>query len=128
MHELRIARNIIDSVLSEMEKRGLKKLSGVGLRIGALTDIVPESLEFGFNLLVADTPMTGAKLRIERVPVKGRCRECGTEFKVEDMQFLCPSCKARGIDLLQGQELEICYLDVDEANVDEGKAAQSWPG
>lgn len=128
MHELRIAQNIIESVLAEMSRRGLRSVRGVGLRIGELTDIVPESLEFGFDVLISSTALAGAQLEIERVPIRGQCRDCGSEFTVEDMQFLCPACGANRVKLLQGQELDICYLEVDETIADKGKTALSWPG
>ncbi|MCP4684232.1 MAG: hydrogenase maturation nickel metallochaperone HypA [bacterium] len=118
MHELKIAESIVDSVSKEMERRGLKSLRAVGLRIGELTDIVPESLEFGFNAIVAATPMEGVRLEIERVPITGRCRDCGAEFAVRDFQFLCPTCEGRGVTTVGGNELEICYLEVDDPHSD----------
>lgn len=126
MHELRVAENIVTSVLAEMERRGLSKVQAVGLRIGELTDIVPASLEFGFNVCVSETPLEGAELNIEILPVKGQCRQCKCEFEVEDLQFICPACGGRSIKTVQGQELDICYLEVDETKSVEEKAA-TWP-
>ncbi|UCG61124.1 MAG: hydrogenase maturation nickel metallochaperone HypA [Candidatus Zixiibacteriota bacterium] len=53
MHELAIANSIMNTVLTEADKQNLKSIIAVGLRIGALTDVVPEALEFGFGALTA---------------------------------------------------------------------------
>jgi len=128
MHELRIAENIVSSVQEEMRRRGSSRLRVIGLRIGELTDIVPESLEFGFNILIADTELAGARLEIERVPVQGHCRDCDCEFEVRDLQFLCPNCGGRSIKTICGQELDICFLEIEESIKGEGKTTEVWPG
>ena len=112
----------------EMEREGFPRLEAVGIRIGELTDIVPESLEFGFDILIVDTLLAGAKLKIERVPVKGTCRNCACEFAVENLQFLCPSCGGHSIKTTQGQELDICFLEIEESIADEEKITEVWPG
>ncbi len=114
MHELGIADNIVTAVLREMTQRRLKSVSAIALRIGAMTDIVPEALEFGFEVLIRETPLDGAHLKIERVPVKGHCRACGTDFEVEEFIFVCPECSSGDINLTQGTELDIAYLEVED--------------
>ncbi len=114
MHELGIADNIVTAVLKEMSERNLRSVSAIALRIGAMTDIVPEALEFGFEVLIRETPLHGARLKIERVPVKGHCRACGTEFEVEEFIFVCPECSSGDIIVTQGTELDIAYLEVED--------------
>lgn len=114
MHELAIANSIVKTVVRESEKNGYKSVIAVGLRIGALTDIVPEALEFGFNAIVAGTPLDGARLEIEHIPVKGVCEECHRPFEVHNFVFVCPECGASNIKLEQGQELDITYIEIDD--------------
>lgn len=115
MHELGIAQSIVETVLAKMREDGYTSVSEIGLRIGVLTDIVPDALEFGFEASVRDTPLVQTRLLIERVPVKGRCRSCGNEFTVEQFQFICPRCDSREIEMTQGDELEIAYIEVQES-------------
>jgi hydrogenase nickel incorporation protein HypA/HybF len=116
MHELSIADTIVNTVLEEMKKRNIASVTTVGLRIGFLTDVVPEALQFGFEVLIADTPLAGTRLKIERIPVKGVCRACHDSFEVEDFVFVCPACYSTDIEMTQGDELDIAYLEVESNN------------
>ena len=77
MHELSIASSIVETVTAEMQSRGLTSIAKIGLRIGALTNVDPEALRFGFETIIVDTPLAGSTLEIESLPVKATCRKCG---------------------------------------------------
>jgi hydrogenase nickel incorporation protein HypA/HybF len=114
MHELAIAESIVNTVLKEAEKQAFPKVISVAVRIGALTDIVPDSLQFGFDTIIIDTPIAGATLKIESIPVKGKCRACQKDFEVEEYIFVCPNCFSGDIEVMQGQELEIAYIEIED--------------
>ena len=86
MHELAIADSIVKTVLMEMEQRSLQHIQAVGVRVGVLTDVVPEALEFSFHAITNGTALSSARLNIEHVPLRGKCRDCGKEVEIE--QFL----------------------------------------
>jgi len=114
VHELAIADSIVKTVLGEMTRRRLSRIEAVGLRIGALSDIVPEALEFGFRALTADTILADTRLDIERIPVRGHCSKCHVDFEVEKFVFICPECGAVEVKVSQGTELDVAYLEIDE--------------
>jgi hydrogenase nickel incorporation protein HypA/HybF len=114
MHELSIASSIVDTVLKEIDKQNLKKVLVIKLRVGVLTDIVPDSLLFGFEALTSDTVLKDTKLEIETVPIKGVCNECSNYFEVEEFTFVCPNCSSYDIEMKQGNELDIAHLEVDD--------------
>ncbi len=114
MHELGIAQNIVDAVLLEMKNRHLPSVSAIALRIGVLTDVDPDALSFGFEILAKETPLGPVKLSIQRVPVRGVCESCNAEFEVEEFVFVCPRCSSRSIKLTSGTELDIAYLEVPD--------------
>jgi hydrogenase nickel incorporation protein HypA/HybF len=114
MHELSIASSIVDTVLMEIEKQNLKKVLSVKIRVGVLTDIVPDSLLFGFDALTADTVLADTKLEIETVPIKGICSGCNNYFEVEEFTFVCPNCSSYDIEMKQGNELDIAHLEVED--------------
>ncbi len=113
MHELSIARNIIDIVTAEADKRHLDRVTAIHLRIGALSGVDPEALSFGFEAATLDTRLAGTKLVIRQVPVKAKCRACGREFTVKDLMFLCPNCHSVDVDVTQGEEMQIEHLVVE---------------
>jgi hydrogenase nickel incorporation protein HypA/HybF len=110
MHELSIASEIINLVEKEIEKRGLKKLTEIGLRIGALSGIDPEALKFSYKIASANTNLDSARLAIEWVTVKGKCLACRKSFEVIDFAFICPYCDSADIEITGGEELDIISL------------------
>ena len=84
----------------------------IAVRIGALSSVDPEALRFGFDSIIADTPLANTRLEIEFVPVQGKCRACTNEFAVQDFVFACPLCDSGQIDMTRGDELDIAYLEV----------------
>lgn len=113
MHEFSIARNILEIIEKEMKLKNFTKLNRVQLKIGDLTAVNDDALIFCFDALVSDGPFKGARLEIEKIPVRGKCTACGWEFQVENFAFICPGCGGNTIETLSGDELEIAYLEVD---------------
>lgn len=114
MHELAIADSIMKIVLEEISAKKLSTVQAIGLKIGVLSGILPDALEFGFDALKKDTLLENTKLKIEEVPLKGNCSACLNTFFVKDLIFACPECGSPSISIDQGQELDIAYLEVDE--------------
>lgn len=111
MHELAIAENLIRQVKSAAAKERLVRVRTVALKAGVLRQIVPETLRSAFSLLADETSARGAKLRIEKVEVRVRCRDCGQEA----VGFIaaCPSCRGGDIDIVAGKELFIDFIEGD---------------
>lgn len=114
MHELSIAMSLIEIIKEECLKNEVQKLKKVKLVVGELAGIVPESLQFGFEVVSEGTPAEGAELEIELRPVRGQCQECGHEFEVQEFRFRCPSCESTSVKRVGGDELYIDYLETAE--------------
>jgi hydrogenase nickel incorporation protein HypA/HybF len=111
MHELSIASAIVDVAIAHA---GGRRVSAVEVRIGHLRQVVPGSLEFAFGLLAEGTPLDGAQLRIVAVPARGRCRACGTESRFDAFPLRCAACAGLDLELLEGEELLVDSLDIEE--------------
>ncbi len=118
MHELAIAESIVKIALGEIEKRKLYSVNTIHVRIGALNAVVPEALQFGFEAITADTRLADTRLDIESVSIKGKCRKCSSEFEVEEFMFICPLCGSAEIKLIQGEELHVAYMEVEDEKRD----------
>jgi hydrogenase nickel incorporation protein HypA/HybF len=112
MHELSIAQNILDIVDETMNGESGRLLE-VAVEIGELVAVVPESLEFCYDVLTENSKYAGSKLIIKILPVLANCRNCDTEFQVEKFNFTCPTCKSTELHMLQGKELKISHLEVE---------------
>lgn len=119
MHEMGIALEIIDIVVASIPAH-LKdvRVERVNLEVGKLSAIVPESLRFCFEVATMDTPVEGATLVIEEVPVQARCNDCQTEWTIQGPAFSCESCGSSKIELLSGRELDIKSIEIAEKGSD----------
>jgi hydrogenase nickel incorporation protein HypA/HybF len=114
MHELSIAMGIVEAAVEEAQQRNVQ-VSAVHLRLGALSGVVKDALLFSYEVACQDTPLAGSRLLIEEIPVAVFCPRCKAKREVESVQlFICPECGAPAGDVLQGKELEVFALEVEE--------------
>ncbi|MFO0754755.1 MAG: hydrogenase maturation nickel metallochaperone HypA [Thermodesulfovibrionales bacterium] len=116
MHELSIALSMLEIVKEQMALHGAEKLRSVRVKIGEMTAVEPRSLLFCFEACTKDTPLEGAVLDIETVPLAGRCRECGTEMRIEGYASHCPNCRSVSVEHVTGHELAVVSMEVDQAD------------
>jgi hydrogenase nickel incorporation protein HypA/HybF len=114
MHELAIAQNILEIVQQSVPEEQAAAVRWIRVRVGQLSGIVPDSLDFCFSAIASQTKMPQASLSIEKVPTVSRCRDCQHSFSVEDFAFFCPVCKGGNLELLSGKELEIIEIELEE--------------
>jgi len=128
MHELSVAQRIIEITQEQAAKAGLTRVTAIKLRIGGLTTVVPEALNFCFSFAAEGTPAAGAELVIEEIPAEAKCNACGKVFPVTEAYFLvCPSCSSPDTTLLRGQELDLMSIE-GETDEDRGAAGQTPAG
>jgi hydrogenase nickel incorporation protein HypA/HybF len=114
MHEVSVAQRMLGIALSAAKQNGGGKVVAAKLLLGELTCVEPETLRFAFEIAARGTPAEGCRLEIVRVPARLRCRSCASEHQGE-MLDPCPVCQALGSEVLQGRELRLDSIDVDEA-------------
>jgi hydrogenase nickel incorporation protein HypA/HybF len=114
MHELGVAQGILDLVQNHVPAGQAAHVRAVTVRVGALSGIVADSLEFCFSAIVAGTPYGGASLSIERVPTRALCNGCAREFAIDGLVFRCPHCDGPSIRLVSGDELQVTSVELAE--------------
>jgi hydrogenase nickel incorporation protein HypA/HybF len=112
MHEMSIARNIVEIVEDVVRDNGPARVERVVVSIGRMVGVVPDSLSFCFEAITADTPLSGASLIIEPIPIRARCNDCGLTFEVESFAFHCDACGGTSLDVLSGNELLVHSIEV----------------
>lgn len=121
MHELSIAENIVNVGREALSSSGLtgRRVRSVCVRVGALSGVVPEALDFCYGLIVQDTPLEGSVLVIEEQPVVVFCPRCGENRPLEDpSRFRCPTCDTPTPELVHGRELELISMELDDPDDD----------
>ncbi len=115
MHEMGIAMQIAEIATSSIpDNMANARIEKVNLRVGKLAAIVPDSLSFCFEIAVKDTPLAGASLNIEEVPVTAKCKECGFKWTITSSVFKCTKCESGSIEILSGRELDVVSIEVAE--------------
>ncbi len=115
MHELSIANSLLEAVREEACARPGARFSKVGVRVGELSGVEPDSLSFCFQALVAGTELEPLELAIERCPRRQHCGGCDTSFTVTDLELACPRCGSVETTCVGGEQLELSFLEVEEA-------------
>jgi hydrogenase nickel incorporation protein HypA/HybF len=115
MHELGIADSILDIARAEWGRNKNTRLIRVGIKLGDVAGVDPDSLSFCFDALVKDTELEPLALAIERSPHRRCCPLCAHEFPVIDYESVCPDCGEPQTVLASGDELEVLYIDVEES-------------
>jgi hydrogenase nickel incorporation protein HypA/HybF len=119
MHEVGIAAELLGLAEAEAEKRGAGRVTGVGVRVGALSGVVGEALEFAFGALREEKSETaGARLEVEYVAVRARCVGCGVDDEPgSDLVLWCARCGGE-MDIMQGRELDLMWVELDDSEQD----------
>jgi hydrogenase nickel incorporation protein HypA/HybF len=113
MHELSIAQEILSIVKASLPSPDAKVIS-VRLKIGHLSGILIDSLKFSFEAITSQTEFEKTKLEIIEIPIKIKCNECAKTSILNEPIFLCPECNSFNVQLLEGRELEIFEIEIED--------------
>lgn len=114
MHELGIASSVLDAIRAELAQRPGSRAAVVGLRIGELAGVDPESLRFGFDALVKDSDLDPLRLEVEFIVREQECLDCAARFAVDRYTLQCPTCGSLRGKCIAGDELDIAYIELEE--------------
>ena len=111
MHELSIA----DAVREIVERNaGDRRVVAVDIQVGHLRQVVPESLQFAWELVTQGTAIDGAELRIDYVPARARCQACDGVSGLRAFPAQCGACGSLDVDVTGGDELLVDSLEIEE--------------
>ena len=132
MHELSLSSAIVGTVERHADGR---RVTVVSMRIGALRQVVPDSLAFYFEIVARGTVCEGARLDHEAVDALLRCPDCDREWDPAASpvashggpldaipalpSFRCPECGNGGAEVLSGGEFEVESIDVETSETKE---------
>jgi len=105
-------QSALSQALDQARRAGASRVHEIRLRIGALSGVVPDALQFAFEALADGTPAENAVLTIEHVPARFWCATCRQEFEAGNRFAECPGCHRSSGELRGGRELELASLEV----------------
>ncbi|WP_448852823.1 hydrogenase maturation nickel metallochaperone HypA [Corynebacterium sp. 335C] len=109
MHEVALSQQLARLVSRAAEGR---KVLVVRLEIGALRQVVPESLAYAWTFVTKGTNLGDSELDVQWRPAVLRCGN-GHESRAGDgLTFICPRCGG-AMDVLSGDQFRVIDIDVD---------------
>jgi hydrogenase nickel incorporation protein HypA/HybF len=124
MHEMSLAQSLLDLALEHAQ--GLP-ITTLVVRVGPLSGVVTESLDFCFEMLSEGTLAEGARLEYDQPPLGIRCRDCGTQVPIETdanlapydilaeaMAHGCPACGSQDLRMEGGFDFKLIEIEVKE--------------
>jgi hydrogenase nickel incorporation protein HypA/HybF len=112
MHELSIATNLVNLIEEQQAEHQFERVSKIHLKIGEFSSVVPEALEFSFEIASKGSVAENAELLIEIIPLVLKCTACNKEFHTEPYIFVCPDCGSTKTQMVSGSELQIESIEV----------------
>jgi hydrogenase nickel incorporation protein HypA/HybF len=125
VHELSISSAVVDTALRHA---GGRRVTGVEVKVGALRQVVPDSLAFYFEIVSRGTDCEGAELELDVIAAWMRCATCGHAWDPSPQPvgahgdpalalpaFRCPACERADVETVRGDELEVESIEVENA-------------
>jgi len=114
MHEMGIANSILEAVRTEARRFPHGHICKVGVRIGELAGVDPDSMSFCFEALVRETDLEPLAIDIEYCSRRHQCRTCQSIFSAPMEGARCSICGGVDSVFVAGDELELSYLEVED--------------
>jgi hydrogenase nickel incorporation protein HypA/HybF len=111
MHELSLASALVATVEKFADGH---PVTTVNVRIGRLRQVVPDSLEFYFEVVARGTVCEGSRLELEVVPARLHCSACRHEWELTEPPFWCPRCSSHEVTVAGGDEFLVESIEIEE--------------
>ncbi len=112
MHELSLAQSICDTVRAHLPP-GQRVLTVV-VEWGPLSGVVPESLQYCFDIVAQSTGLDEARLKLMSTKPNATCPACEAGFTVEQMWAECPECGHAPVTVIGGREFRLKEIEVED--------------
>jgi hydrogenase nickel incorporation protein HypA/HybF len=107
--------SIVEMAEEESENRGGARINAVHLKLGMLAGVVKDALLSSYEMACEGTGLQGSRLVIEELPIVVNCPKClAPRTLISAQWFACPECKSPVSDVIQGRELQVFALELQE--------------
>ena len=114
MHEIALARSMIELIDSHAAKHGADRVLYVHAKLGVLSAMT-RALYVSFKAASLGTRCEGATIEIEEVPLTVFCRKCyEVKRPIGPYNFRCSSCGQPTPEVVTGREMQLVSIELDE--------------
>ena len=109
MHELSVCDSIARTAIQHAAGR---RVRSVQLRVGALRQVVPDTLAYCWTVVGRGPVLAGSVLQVDLVPAEIECGGCGARRMLSRFVLSCPDCGDHDVTVVAGEELQVVSIDV----------------
>jgi hydrogenase nickel incorporation protein HypA/HybF len=113
MHELSATESILKIVNEEAARHNVFKVTKIKIKMGVLSDLLPECINYYFEIISKNTVSEDAVIEIEKLPLKIRCNSCNAVSNIGIKHFRCPVCNSQDLKIIGGNEFYIDSMEVE---------------
>jgi hydrogenase nickel incorporation protein HypA/HybF len=113
VHELGLTQSIVDLALEYAAREDADRIVSVAVEIGSISGVIPEAVEFAFDVCRKGTIAEGARLEINHIPGRADCLECKQQVEIDAPTHVCPHCGGLSLKIIQGQEMKFTEMEVE---------------
>jgi len=110
MHELSLAMEVIELAEREAGKNGVSAIREILIEVGDLSGVEANAFQWALEMLVKDTILGKAEIKLIRTPGKGKCSACDLEFSMQNRLDSCPVCSCFPSEITGGKEFRVASL------------------
>lgn len=107
---------IVEQAEQAARPHNVARISEIEIDVGALKQVVHESLLIAFEACSAGTLAEGAVLKINEIPPTAVCQECGEDFTPDlaGLSFACPGCGKANVTMTGGHEIVLKSMTCEQ--------------
>ncbi len=113
MHESHLIQGAIRQICEATAKRNAKRIRCINLKVGCGLGMDEESVRLHFEALAEGTPVEGAIIVVNFIPVKLKCPSCGNLFERPRKSLECPQCHTLGVATDIGREFIVDSIETE---------------
>jgi hydrogenase nickel incorporation protein HypA/HybF len=113
MHEFSLAIEVINLAQREAEKNMAASIQEITIEVGDLSGVEADAFESALELLVKESILENADIKVIRTAGKGKCNACNHEFDMKYRMTTCPKCQCFPSEISGGEEFRVVSLVVE---------------
>ena len=113
MHELSVCQALIGQVEKVARENRAQRVVSIVIAVGPLSGVEAGLLEHAYPIAAAGTMAEHARLTIETVAVRVRCRSCGAETGAQPNRLVCGACDDWQVDVTAGEEMLLKRVELE---------------
>ena len=113
LHELGLTQNIIDLAIEHAARENASSILSITVEIGTISGVIPEAVEFAFDVCSKGTIAEGASLEIHHIAGQGHCLDCDQHSMLDAPTPVCPQCGSLSLEITKCQEMKFTEMEID---------------